>query len=311
VSGLASATASGAAAGAVVGGVLGAAGGIAAGCGGMSFTPRTKVLLANGKAVPIATLKRGEKVLATNTRTGKTQAEPVAAVLVHHDANRYNLAIKTGHRTAVIHTTTTHLFWDQTTHRWIKAAALRHGTHLRAPSGQATVISGYRPRNRAGWMWDLTITHDHDFYVATAIATVLVHNCPAGETSAEDAALGKAIAEGRVAADAPLGHLNGAIAEELGWQDAISNGEIGIQGPGKVTAPGPDFITYNRETGSINLWDATAGKTPKQLPVPEYWMPEARAAVASYTGPYAAEIQQALANGQVDTLIFRYIPKAS
>ena len=118
-----------------------------------------------------------------------------------------------------------------------------------------------------------------------------------------------AIAEGRVAADAPLGHLNSAIAEELGWRDAISNGEIGIQGPGKVTSSGPDFITYNRETDTINLWDATAGKAPKQLPVPEYWMPEARAAVASYNGPYAAEIQQALVNGQVHTNIFRYTPQ--
>lgn len=88
-----------------------------------------------------------------------------------------------------------------------------------------------------------------------------------------------------------------------------ANGEIGIQGPAKVTTAGPDYITYNPETDTINLWDAAAGKTAKQLPVPEYWMPEARAAVGSYTGPYAAEIQQALANGQVDTLIFRYIPQ--
>ena len=33
----------------------------------------------------ISMLKPGDKVLATNTRTGKTQAEPVAAVLVHYD----------------------------------------------------------------------------------------------------------------------------------------------------------------------------------------------------------------------------------
>jgi hypothetical protein len=118
-----------------------------------------------------------------------------------------------------------------------------------------------------------------------------------------------AIADGRVAADAPLALRQAPIAEELGWQDAISNGEIGIQGPGKVTTAGPDYITYNPDTDTINLWDATASKTPKQLPVPEYWMPEARAAVASHTGPYVAEIQQALTDGQVDTYIFRYDPQ--
>jgi hypothetical protein len=80
-------------------------------------------------------------------------------------------------------------------------------------------------------------------------------------------------------------------------------------GPGNVTTVGPDYITYSPETDTINLWDAAAGKTSKQLPVPEYWMPEAPAAVESYTGPYAAEIQQALDNGRVATFIFRYNPQ--
>jgi hypothetical protein len=39
--------------------------------GGESFTASTKVLLADGKAVPISALKPGEKVLATNTKTGR------------------------------------------------------------------------------------------------------------------------------------------------------------------------------------------------------------------------------------------------
>src|ERR1019366_6972906 len=69
----------------------------AAPCPGESFTADTRVLLANGKAVPIAQLKPGDKVLATNTRTGKTKAEPVAAVLVHHDTDLYDLEVRVGH----------------------------------------------------------------------------------------------------------------------------------------------------------------------------------------------------------------------
>ena len=46
-----------------------------------------------------------------------------------------------------------------------------------------------------------------------------------------------------------------------------------------VMAGGPDYLTYNPETDRIDLLDATAGKLPQQLYVPEYWMPEARAAV--------------------------------
>jgi RHS repeat-associated protein len=146
--------------------------------GGQSFTAATKVLLANGKAVPISSLKPGEKVLATNTRTGQTRAETITAVLVHHDADLYDLTIKANGRTAVIDTTTSHPFWDATTRRWVKAAALRYGTHLRTPSGDtATVLGGRPPRDRFGRMWDLTIPGDHDFYINTTAADILVHNC--------------------------------------------------------------------------------------------------------------------------------------
>jgi hypothetical protein len=146
-----------------------------------SFTASTKVLLASGAAVPIASLTPGDKVLATNSKTGKTQAEPVTAVMVHHDTDLYNVTIRAGHRTAVIHTTRNHLFWDVTTSRWTRAAALRPGDHLRAPSRvTATVVSGRIPTDSTGWMWDLSVPggNDHDFYIDTVAAAVLVHNCP-------------------------------------------------------------------------------------------------------------------------------------
>jgi hypothetical protein len=93
----------------------------------------------------------------------------------------------------VVKTTRSHLFWNQTSHRWTKAAALKYGTHLRAArGGSATVLGGYTPRVTTGWMWDLTIpgNNDHDFYVESAIvlpsswvgptAAVLVHNSNCG-----------------------------------------------------------------------------------------------------------------------------------
>ena len=51
-------------------------------------------------------------MLASDTRTVKDQPETVTAVLVHHDIDLYNLFGKTGHGTEVIHTTSSHLFWD-------------------------------------------------------------------------------------------------------------------------------------------------------------------------------------------------------
>ena len=80
----------------------------------MSFTAGTGVMLASGIAVPIASLKPGNKVIATNTRTGRIQAEPVAAVLDRYDANGYDLRVNTAHGSAVTGTTGNHPFWDQT-----------------------------------------------------------------------------------------------------------------------------------------------------------------------------------------------------
>lgn len=147
------------------------------GCG-ESFTAGTKALLASGAAIPISQLKSGDKVLATNTKTGKTSPETVTAVMVKRDTNRYDPTIRTRHRTAVIGTTRNHLFWDLTRHQWVKAGALRYGDHLRAANGASvTVIGGRTPADAVGWMWDLTIPGDHDFYIDTAAALVLVHNC--------------------------------------------------------------------------------------------------------------------------------------
>jgi hypothetical protein len=57
------------------------------------------VLLADGRAVSISQLKPGEKVMATNVKTGKVQPETVQAVLVHHDSNLYDLRVSAGGRT--------------------------------------------------------------------------------------------------------------------------------------------------------------------------------------------------------------------
>jgi RHS repeat-associated protein len=153
--------------------------------GGESFTGATKVMLASGAAIPISHLKPGDKVLATSTMTGKTQAEPVSAVLIHHDTDLYDLTVKTSRGTAVIRTTRNHLFWDPVGDRWVKAAALKYGTRLRtADGGLATAAGGHAPKTTTGWMWDLTVpgNNDHDFYVVVQAgdAAVLVHNASCG-----------------------------------------------------------------------------------------------------------------------------------
>jgi hypothetical protein len=151
------------------------------------------VLTASGHLVAISKLRKGDKVLATNTKSGKTSPEPVAAVLVRHDSDLYDLRVATAHGTAVIDTTRSHLFFDAGHHRWVKAAALKYGTRLRTPSGAtATTRGGHDPAVTTGWMWDLNIPggNDHDFYIHAADTAILVHNC--GEGGDSEPAIGPA-----------------------------------------------------------------------------------------------------------------------
>jgi hypothetical protein len=146
---------------------------------GQSFTPATRVLLATGTAIAIRRLKPGDQVLAYDTATGRSHAQQVTAVLIHHDRDLFNLTISTRHRSQVIHTTASHLFWNPATGTWAKASTTARGTRLATPDRAAavTVTVGHAPRDHSGWMWDLTITTDHNFYISLASTAVLVHNC--------------------------------------------------------------------------------------------------------------------------------------
>jgi RHS repeat-associated protein len=221
---------------------------VAAACGGMSFTRGTKVLLASGKAVPIASLRPGEKVLATNTKTGKAQAEPVTAVLVHHDTNRYNVAVKTGHHTAVIHTTSNHLFWDQDTGRWVRAGALTYGTRLRTPGGTATVTDGYQPRRHGGWMWDLTIRQVHDFYVQAANTAILAHNCAGVGSFLRSNATAVAKNAPKVAGAGVFGSAGSVVCTNIDWSTWA---EVGC------------LVAVNAVGGYLGSWASGASMVPR------------------------------------------------
>jgi hypothetical protein len=157
--------------------------------GGESFSASTRVLLADGKSVPISSLKVGDRVEAFDTKTGKDQVETITAVLLHHDTDLYNLTVKTDHGTAVIDTTRTHLFWDPYLKQWVAAAKLKKGQHLKTANGATvTVEGGTVPVRHDGWMWDLTVpgNNDHDFYVEVTTADVLVHNEDDPEENVDD-----------------------------------------------------------------------------------------------------------------------------
>jgi hypothetical protein len=152
----------------------------AAACGGESFTADTLVALAVGGSIAIAALTIGTKVLATNTKTGKTEAKTVTKVWVNHDDDLLDLTVTSGSTTSVVHTTQHHPFWDTTRGKWIQAGQLPAGDQLRSNNGTIVTAAGSTVKPGTTDMWDLTVAGDHDFYITVTSGSVLVHNCPTG-----------------------------------------------------------------------------------------------------------------------------------
>ncbi|MYS20299.1 intein C-terminal splicing region/RHS repeat-associated core domain-containing protein [Streptomyces sp. DvalAA-14] len=173
-----------------------------------SFTGTTPVLEANGTSEPIASVKAGDTVLATDPQTGDTSAHAVQRVIkttTDHDFTALTITsaaaptpkgdpAKTASRTtpktmpasasttapgatAVLTTTWHHPFWDATTHQWTDAAQLTPGTHLREPNGTFATVTAIRNYHTTAITYDLTIAGLHSYYVLAGNTPVLVHNC--------------------------------------------------------------------------------------------------------------------------------------
>jgi RHS repeat-associated protein len=163
---------------------------------GQSFTGDTQVVTSSGQTVAISSLKAGDTVESTDPSTGKDASQTVEDVMVNHDDDLYDLSVETSHGAVVIHTTSNHLFWDETTGSWLQADLLHVGDHLLTADGStATAAGGSTPQVETGWMWDLTVSDFHTFYVVAGNTPVLVHNCdetiPNVALGTQDNGLGK------------------------------------------------------------------------------------------------------------------------
>jgi Pretoxin HINT domain len=140
-------------------------------------------------------------VLATDSATGKTEAERVTALWVNHDADLMDVTVKTAGGISVIKSTQHHLFWDPSTHSWVQADNLGIGTALQTQTGATANVVATTIVPGAAYMWDLTVNNDHDFYVsvgAGSLTAVLVHNInvPCGGSVPDESDLGQAVGRG-------------------------------------------------------------------------------------------------------------------
>ncbi|GAA2909869.1 hypothetical protein Acy02nite_89410 [Actinoplanes cyaneus] len=144
-----------------------------------SFDPSTQVLMADGSTKKIGEVQLGDKVLATDPKTGQTEGEPVSVLHHHQDSDFADVTVKddkTG-ETTVVKATANHPFWNATTGEWTEAKDLKAGDKLRNADGETTqTVAAIKLWTGLKWMDDLTVNNIHTYYVLAGGTAVLVHN---------------------------------------------------------------------------------------------------------------------------------------
>ncbi|WP_162907046.1 LamG-like jellyroll fold domain-containing protein [Allorhizocola rhizosphaerae] len=144
-----------------------------------SFDPKTPVLMGNGTTKPIGEVALGDKVLAADPTTGRTQVKPVTALHKNNDIDLTNLTVRdlATRATFTLKTTQHHPFWDASAKKWVNAADLKSGVKLSAPTGEKLEVVSVVSFSGQSVMRDLTVADLHTYYVVAGTTPVLVHNC--------------------------------------------------------------------------------------------------------------------------------------
>ena len=150
-----------------------------------SFTADTPVLMAHGKQEPIADVKVGDKVLATDPESGRTEARPVTALIRH--SGKHTMVDLTLDDGSKITTTDHRPFWDATTRTFTDAIDLRVGDRVLSDHGRTLAISVEHVYDQDLTAYNLQIDGIHTYYAGNT--PVLVHNsCDADVDGLEHAA---------------------------------------------------------------------------------------------------------------------------
>ncbi|WP_155884844.1 restriction endonuclease fold toxin [Actinomadura flavalba] len=208
-----------------------------------SFLPGTRVLMADGSRKQIEKIARGEKVLATDVKNGKTEARRVAGAILSRGKKKLvkiSVAAKSSRswatvadsriRTPGFHlpndqyliATDEHPFWiGGSTRRWVPAADVEPGMWLRDAQGQSVQVSSVRT-----WVvgdqrvHNLTVSDLHTYYAVAGEVPVLVHNCGGMKASAQVRNL---VARGKTREAADV-HYEDMVRARTGGTSQIING---------------------------------------------------------------------------------------
>ncbi|MEU5343997.1 ricin-type beta-trefoil lectin domain protein [Streptomyces sp. NPDC020766] len=200
-----------------------------------SFTPGTKVLMADGTTKPIEKVKNGDKVLATDPETGETAVETVTAEIKGEGVKnlvKVTIALgngeKSGEKTTELTATDGHPFWVPELGEWIDAEDLKSGQWLRTSAGtyvQITAIERWTATSAT--VHNLTVSDLHTYYALAGATPVLVHNCGGARFEVDSSGVATDL-ENPVTATVPYNratHYGGSQTNGPGGRAARAAGE--------------------------------------------------------------------------------------
>ncbi len=148
------------------------------GCLTNSFVPETKVVLADGSSKPISEIDLGDKVLTTDTATGQTAGQPVAARITGDGVKHLvTITVQAGKTASTITATDGHPFWVVDEQRWVPADELKEGDLLRTADGDTIRVVQVAAHTQTRQVYNLNVEEVHTYYVLAGDTQVLVHNC--------------------------------------------------------------------------------------------------------------------------------------
>ncbi|MER5372056.1 polymorphic toxin-type HINT domain-containing protein [Streptomyces sp. NPDC002553] len=150
-------------------------------CTPNSFLPETEVRMADGSVKQIEEVEVGDKVLATDPETGRTEARAVTATIIGQGSKSLvEITLerngKSGPKSASVTATKGHPFWVPELEAWIDAGDLRAGQWLRTSVGTRVQIVSVKRWTQQATVRNLTVDDLHTYYVLAGQTPVLVHN---------------------------------------------------------------------------------------------------------------------------------------
>ena len=98
--------------------------------------------MADGTRRPIAEVSVGDRVLATDTVSGRTVVRTVAGLHRNHDADLVDVVVRDpSGAESTVSTTRRHRFWDDRRSTWVEARFLRPGDRLRSDDGSVVEVA--------------------------------------------------------------------------------------------------------------------------------------------------------------------------